>query len=139
MSADLIAFMRARLDETEASALAASQPHAWEVDGDGETADVNTRTRQPSIPDYDTVCRGVATADALHIVRHDPARVLREVAAKRAIVDRYALATTQAGNGRLTLEERVTWAAAARALFMCVQDLAAVHAGRPEYRQEWAP
>jgi hypothetical protein len=54
---DLIAFLQARLDEDERSA------HAWLPFGN---------------PD-------AAARD--HIARHDPGRVLAEVAAKRAILD----------------------------------------------------
>lgn len=79
---DLIAFLRARLDETEAAAKAAGDDEAGRTwtgsdngypDG-GTVTDGRGRT---------VVCDEGApdTAQALHIGRHDPARVLREVEA----------------------------------------------------------
>src|SRR6516165_10052883 len=65
MTGDLAAFLAARLDEDEAIAR-----HAGSCDF------------------YDDVDDSVPLADERnHILRHAPARVLREVAAKRAILD----------------------------------------------------
>lgn len=111
---DLIAFLRARLDEDEAAARAAVEPErpgihwAW---FDGETDEevvptldreyideesrvsLRTRERYPArmlldnmlpafpIPYGQEIRSGVAA----HIARWDPARVLAEVAAKRAV------------------------------------------------------
>ena len=71
---DLIAFLNARLDEDEAAAKA-----AWGVEWDWRYV---TRPfgERPSI------------AHTVHIARHDPARVLREVAFKRAILGQYRTA-----------------------------------------------
>ena len=64
------------------------------------------------------VSLGTLREDAAHIARHDPARVLAECAAKRAIIalDEYA--------------EGSYWDTLAT--------LAAVYASHPDYRQEWA-
>ena len=83
MTADLITFLRARLDEDEAVARAATAgpwvesgvgDHGWGVSfsalGSGVEADDSDQGR----------------ADAAHIARHDPARVLAEVEAKRQIM-----------------------------------------------------
>jgi hypothetical protein len=85
----LIEFLTARLDEDEAVALAASQGN-WEVDDPEYPRTIHA-------DDYETeVVSGGrwggessvfdSGKDPLHIARHDPARVLREVAAKRAIL-----------------------------------------------------
>jgi hypothetical protein len=79
---DPVAFGTARLDEDEALALAAQvgQPGTWHATGE------DILTVNPD-PHWNGVCVANASgAEAAHIVRHDPARVLREVAAKRAIL-----------------------------------------------------
>lgn len=90
---DLIAFIRARLDEDEAAAKSA-RPGPWdyetEVGGFGPVGCVmmplgnhkGTRTGLTAFTPLGTQ----DAATAAHIARHDPARVLREVAAKRAIL-----------------------------------------------------
>lgn len=62
--------------------------------------------------------------DAEHIARHNPARVLREIDAKRRIVDRYAW-----------LREHGDTGGAAWVLPL----LALPYADRPGYREEWRP
>ena len=74
-----------------------------------------------------------------HIACHDPARVLREIAAKLAIVARYEFACRQAGDLSLAEEERDSWVKVAGALQSCVLCLAGPYAGRPGFRKEWAP
>lgn len=68
---DLAEFLRARLDEDEAAAKGAQEE--WDADW--------VRYEREDLPDevYN------------HVVRHDPARVLREVQAKREIVMRCKL------------------------------------------------
>jgi hypothetical protein len=112
---ELITFAKACLDEDEAAAKeAASRPlgAAW---------DDGTRL----------------TAVARHINRHDPARVLREVAAKRAIVARYERA---AAIPESVLSFR-RWedSGYAEACLDAVRDLATAWNDRPGYRPEWAP
>lgn len=64
----------------------------------------------------------IATAGvADHIARHDPARVLAECAAKRAIVERESGSRTKITYRRL----------------MTLQDLASVYSNHPDYREEW--
>jgi hypothetical protein len=89
---------------------------------------------------------------AEHIVAHDPARVLREIDADRALVDAYAQACRKrtgiadehwgaAGpSGDLSAVER--WKehdAVAETLKPHVLRRAAVYADRPGYREEWRP
>lgn len=93
MSEDLIAFVRARLDEREAEAR--------------ETADLDS--------DFWAGVRGDGTFFAMH----DPAWVLRDVEAKRKIVDAYERAPDWSGR------EDVRW-------------IAAIDADHPDYKQEWA-
>lgn len=87
----VIAFLRARIAEDEAAAKAASRG-PWTVNDESYPDYVSDADHNQIIAGgrwggegsvFDT------EADALHVVRHDPARVLREVAAKRAILDWY--------------------------------------------------
>ena len=80
---DLIAFLNARLDEDEEAAKASVMPE-WMISESGEfgyiVAAVGTETTGESIAD------AWQEDVAVHIARHDPARVLREVEAKRAML-----------------------------------------------------
>jgi hypothetical protein len=101
MRMDISSFIAARLDEDEATA------HAWLPFGNPDAA-----ARE-------------------HIARQDPARVLRGVAAKRAIIEHCERAVEQQGiameDGQEALAEWV------------LAELAAVWSGHPDYRQEWKP
>ncbi|MFI7691757.1 DUF6221 family protein [Nonomuraea sp. NPDC049655] len=83
---DLAAFIRARLDEDEQEALAAS-PGPWRA---------NAEHDEVLAVDGETVADGFALsseqlrATVRHIVRHDPARVLREIEAKRHLLHAHA-------------------------------------------------
>lgn len=113
----LAEFMRARLDEDERVARAAtpgtwsaaeSYPDAWVIDGPTHNiANENSRG-------------DISRGDAMHIARHDPARVLREVEAKRLIV---------AG---IDPEDPPDLVAVLRLLALPYVD-------HPDYRDEWRP
>ncbi|WP_435610041.1 DUF6221 family protein [Streptomyces sp. C10-9-1] len=95
---DLVAFLRARLDEDEQAARAATpgpwrwrQEHGepWEpaeggwLDYSGEYiagADDRATLFGPGMTPH---------ADAVHIARHDPARALRDVEAARVVIEQY--------------------------------------------------
>jgi hypothetical protein len=82
---DLIAFLRARLDEDEQAAVAAAGQPAyfdWEVHEAGPRKQPEIRVTGKS----NQVVGGVDDIAAEHIARHDPARVLREVEAKRRLI-----------------------------------------------------
>ena len=109
MSTDLIAFITARLDEDEAAAKA-----AWGVEWDWRYV-ARPFGERPSI------------AHTVHIARHDPARVLREVEAKRAM-----------------LAELTRWPFDYRPgcndpIRLFVHLLAAPYSDHPDYQQEWKP
>lgn len=89
MTAGIVEFLTARLDEDERIARAASDG-PWKVN-DVEYAE----SIQAGNGFTDVVAGGRwggeagvfdSTEDAIHIARHDPTRVLAEVAAKRAIL-----------------------------------------------------
>ncbi|MFE7517259.1 DUF6221 family protein, partial [Streptomyces sp. NPDC057540] len=83
----LVTFARARLDDDEQTARAAHQPN-WVTDG--------RRGIEYGL-DGGWMTDALTTADANHIARHDPARVLAEVGAKRQTVERHAQCGTGVG------------------------------------------
>jgi hypothetical protein len=147
---DIVAFLTARTDEEHAAALAAQQtdPAPW-------TADISTVGASPTdhdgpdgsglviasngIPLWDcegsnTLC--MAAPAAQHIVLHDPARVLRDVVAKREVIGLYLAAkaaleasdgTILAGAAKLNL----------RAYGNALRALAAADADHPDYNPTW--
>lgn len=112
---DLIDFLKARIDEDEAAAKAASAGE-WRAYADGTIFDAHSGQ----------VASSVASWNLPHIARHDPARVLADVAAKRAIVDA-VLPYSTGGQSQSCRED------------MVLLYLAAVYADHPDYRQEWKP
>lgn len=137
---DLIAFLNARLDEDEAAARAAMPGPWW-------TLNVARRREPEFLLDQ-------AWRDTEHIARHDPDRVLREVAAKRkrlalyldaketlAAVLRKAPPEDDPATAHSYVRERISANRASgrfTALEMSVRLDAAVYSDHPDYRQEWA-
>lgn len=81
---DLVQFLRARLDEDEQIARA-SKPGPWHADG-GEVYATHPVDR---VTDY--------SESADHIARHDPARVLLEVDAKRRVLELHGIVHREIG------------------------------------------
>lgn len=166
---DLVAWLRARLDEDELWAKAASAPYhgdgptvpggvhwTWAVGPNWEHVAVDPTASYVGEPDDTgdvclvTVeefpmsyggplpgnvldCDGdeVRTGDAGHIVRHDPARVLREVEAKRWIVGEHRPdgadpCDAHDASMRSSPCETLRW-------------LALPYSDRPGYQEEWKP
>ncbi|MEU9921895.1 DUF6221 family protein [Streptomyces griseoluteus] len=80
----------------------------------------------------------MSRAAAVHAAEHDPARVLREIDAKRKLLDRWSelqrrieAETDEAKRGDLALTRH--------GLDMFVYQLGTVYAGRPGYRDDWRP
>lgn len=72
---------------------------------------------------------------AEHIVRHDPARVLREVEAKRRILAAYV----DDDRVRFGAFESCSDSCPVQVLDEVVKLLAAPYSDHPDYRQEWTP
>lgn len=132
---DLVAFLRARLNEDERAAQSAASvcgchPEApsWSFDDEATDGRIvlvdepHPRTRRKIGRRWNGSYEGLFMAQ--HVVRHDPARVLREVAAKRRIVDRYAWLREHGDTGD------AAWV---------LPLLALPYADHPDYRPEWAP
>ena len=85
---DIATWLRQQLDEDERVALAVSEgprkPEVWEAK---EWLGVPPRNWAVDCPFGAVVVDGSFRDAAFHIARHDPARVLRDVAAKRALLD----------------------------------------------------
>jgi len=111
-------FLDARIAEDEAAAKSATNA-PWDLMGGNEWL-------YPfgfSIGSDDDI-RG---SDAEHIARHDPARVLAECSAKRAIIAAHKRQEND--------DDPRAWIVASEIL---LNTLAAVYKDHPGYRQEWA-
>jgi hypothetical protein len=132
MSDDLIAFLRARLAEDEATARAV----AW--DGSGNSLSwglAASATVEVGNDEFNTDDRTVAN----HIVNHDPARVLREVEAKRRI-----LTDVVSEMDSMTDQIHLEWGAGpldptTRESLILLRLLALPYADHPDFRDEWRP
>jgi Family of unknown function (DUF6221) len=139
-SESLIAFLNARLDEDEAAARTATDG-SWYREG----SEVRGHSRayaggEPGI----VVIKWTWPQEADHIIRHDPARVLREVEAKRVIMEWHyrglppegapeglEICAGEEGDGD-------TWQMATPWPCPQIRALAAVYSDHPDYREEWA-
>lgn len=143
MSKDLIAFLKARLDEDEQEALAAS-PGPWKANAEQDEV--------LAVDDIEVAVGFALSGNQLratvrHIVRHDPERVLRDVEAKRRIVARHA-GPHVCGE---PAEEYEQWEIVMidgepgqeQVMYVrpCgdLRDLAARYADHEGYREEWRP
>lgn len=131
---ELVAWLRAQLDDDQAEAEAAT-PGPW-IDASGNAGDVIVEQLSDAeghlvaeietCVDHPDVDRA---ADAAHIARHDPAAVLADVAAKRAILDLH---------DAVPEEEHCAWDQE-RKPCQTVRLLASAYAHRPGYRDQWRP
>ena len=127
MSNELIGFIKARLDEDEQAALTAQDDFGavWTVDEAMGSVRSDTGADVLDEP---------ATPRA-HIARHDPARVLREIDAKRRILARHTNCGTGIGycddGGHAWDDEDGPRGCADLA------DLARPYSDHPQFREEW--
>lgn len=152
---DIAGFVAARLDEDEQAALAAESGHGpWEWQDGGYEGGEQLRDERTGFYEVEVFPdRGGSTivaqtwphetgaANARHIARHDPSRVLAEVEAKRAILaehsnlnaeldpEHWACARCQDRHRH----DAMTWPCAT------LRALAAVYAGHPGYDPAWHP
>lgn len=135
---DLVEFLRARLDEDEQAASAAV-PGPWIVrDGWDYEAERAVFGSPRGVQHVATTKRNEARwrENRDHIARHDPARVLAEVEAKRRILDEhrdedgncYGCGLCNDGERRYKVDECPTKRA-----------LALPYSDHPDYREEWRP
>ncbi|MGY1579122.1 DUF6221 family protein [Streptomyces sp. MN13] len=127
---DLVQFLRDRLDEDERTAKALlddARPGRiarWEFCEDGAIRDEGGRAALR--------VKFTWRPEAEHIVRHDPARVLAEAEAKRALLEALERADTQASYP--DFEGGVY-----SGLHEALEYLALPYADHPAYKPEWRP
>ncbi|MEV3932665.1 DUF6221 family protein [Streptomyces sp. NPDC053728] len=140
MTADLVAFLRARLDEQAAAAVAAGGTgEVWQALGTGVHSAVSLQddVPPPVITGPEVGGSDEDAARAEHIALHDPAQVLREVEATRGLLKQF----TAPGTGAGTPDAFDRYPAGTRdgAVDTAVRHLAQAHAGHPDYLPEWRP
>lgn len=155
MSDDLVAFLRARLDEDEATVSYAGPARvAWLTLHDGEGRMLYTTVAASDGDGDPWVADGKEVAEpALARVVYDPARALREVEAKRAVLERHCIDVAKVSappydpytGERRPDEYNVDcvvcgWVShnPGQACYT-LHALAAVYSGHPDYRDEWKP
>lgn len=121
----IIEFLYARLDEDEATAQAARGATWVASQRDGVVDLDDTHGHQIAGGDG-----GLAWSDAEFMAHHDPARALREIAAKRFLIDQWA--------DRYSTNPHIVSTEVSDAVDV-LHALATVYAGHPDYRQEWTP
>lgn len=150
---ELVQFLRARYDEDEQIARRAGgrSEHTWEADLSGK--DPNGLPSWPIAVRYTTGGRlrgAVANLPIMqersedrmvHIARHDPARILRDIKARRQLVEVHHADLIEVVNA--DREERSDyWCAECDGEpFPCrtLRLLASVYADHPGYRAKWRP
>jgi hypothetical protein len=126
VNSELVAFLRARLDE---DAELAATGETWSA------FDEMHGTRRVDVDhSFERVVACTRSWRGVHIARHDPARVLREVEAHRKLVDAYA---EVAGMDTEGAEPEFAYGRAV-GLGEAVRLLALPYADHPDYRPEWA-
>ncbi len=125
---DLPQFLHDRLDEDEQAARSHRQfsPDWYYDDSAGEIRDFVNRGTVAFVP---------SELDAAHIVRHDPARTLAEIDAKRQALGHYQrirqhLAKSDGGDDYVFADG---------AVHRQLQYMALPYAAHPDYREEWRP
>jgi hypothetical protein len=119
MTDKLVAFLRDALDADEAVALRAD-PGPWKRDYHGAFMHNIEAANGRSISHGGLI----DSHNVRHIMRHDPARVLREIAAKRRMIEALAEADPHAGYITATYTARDA-----------LRDMAAVYAGRDGHEE----
>ena len=147
---DLVQWLRAQLDEDERIARAVRVPPAWHQGPGDDPEWTNDEMVCMWPPEFHTPYerdkhwRGLTVEGpelAAHIAKHDPARVLREIDAKRQIVECHEPWTASNGDticgrcGREHIEGRPGGHFPCQTLRL----LALPYADRPGYREEWRP
>lgn len=119
-------FLLARIAEDEEVARSAIDSSGWGSSPDGRwrLVEVPYEGEWPRNPDAEHVM-WAGSEWTIHASRHSPARILRECAAKREIIERHSHCDDVSYGDASTCPE--------------VSTLAAVYAGHPDYQEEWRP
>lgn len=128
----LVEFVTARLDEDERVALAAA-PGPWTANAE---CDEVLAVDGIHVADGFSLSGAQLRATVDHIARHDPASVLRDVAAKRMVVAAWASydeATPYNERAALLVD------GAKRAMACAIFAFAKTYADHPDYDESWRP
>lgn len=136
-------FLEARLVEDEVMAQEAAQhlSGVWTFDNGEAGARREELARggrfgaNPSVGGITSGCRYNAESEMKHIARHDPDRVLREVAAKRAIVKAYEDADIRAHDTYGGYEDILN--GASNGLERALELLTAAYSDHPDFDPDW--
>ncbi|MFG2993968.1 DUF6221 family protein [Streptomyces sp. NPDC048257] len=129
---DLVQFLHARLHEDEQTANGHQQWSAsWHQD------DMANEIRDDE--NAGTVAFVPRAGDRAHIARHDPARVLAEIGAKRQILRRLAGAEFALSVTKKDTVPHGLMTGAVNSWRDAVRLLAVPYADHPDYRGEWRP
>ncbi|BDQ19744.1 DUF6221 family protein [Rhodococcus qingshengii] len=127
----IVEFLEARIAEDEAVARGVASDGEW-TSGSTYGMFVSIEARSWTVVSGEWERR-----DANHIARHDPARVLREVAAKRAVITQSREANEyyahMSGNGRIASMA----AGNVNACAAMLKALASVYDDHPDFSEEW--
>jgi hypothetical protein len=130
VSEDLIDWLRAQIDEDEHIARKATSGDPWRMEGMSIRG--GTRMNHTDV----LVVRHTWPQEAEHIVRHDPARVLRAVESLRKIVDNCSDWIENPVQGwEIDRADELTLKLDVGPTLLCL--LAAIFSGRPGFREEW--
>lgn len=140
---DIAEFLEARLAEDDEAARNAA---GWDPTGSVRAAGAWSREGINSVIDSSRrlVIYGdgpaPASAQTEHIARHDPARVLREVEAKRRILAQEEEARAHYDHVKSSATYPVeTSIGHVVALATVIRHLASAYSDHPDYREEWRP
>lgn len=137
MTTDLIAFITTRLDEDERTARAVTGSGSWSayLEGGDDGWAIET------VPGGDPAAIIGDKAMTDHIARHDPARVLRELEAKRRVLRLYtnALSALEHRSGFASQRNVIQDETCVEILGEALRAIATAWVTHPDHRQEWLP
>jgi hypothetical protein len=136
---DLAVFLNAQFDEDERVASAAPRG-PWSVEVSGSVVAADGGRVVPSVGGAVDGCVTCWPEGPVvdHVLAYDPARVLREIEAKRGVLRQYETVRGQVRNP-VSAENRRAARIAQGELEDVLRILATVYADRPGYREEWRP
>lgn len=150
MTMGIVEFLEARIAEDEAVAQdAGARALEWRssngsVSGGGKPY-VDDWSEDEPLTQYDGEVTIVydegwpEDVEAAHIARYDPARVLQEVAVKRAIVEQSREASEYYAHMKAFQHPTSLASGACGALGRVIRVLAAAYSEHPDFNEEWRP
>jgi hypothetical protein len=143
---ELVRWLGEQLDEDERIARAAADGDSgeWFVGDKWNVYRAEDETPQDDVETNALVVYGNVKPQSEHIAVHDPARVLREIEAKRRVVALWTEADRETQEDQRYAESHETSpegfpAGREDALTDVLRLLALAYAARPGYREEWRP